>query len=400
MQENTIITRTGIFIRYDVGEALFAFSPFTGLVYAVPENNAKDIVEWLEGVGECPKPQDKYKSSLGVGWHVPLDSAVYDLHRLLPDIASWRTAPVANRPIVINWLITGNCPFACRYCYAEDLMRGKVEEPSSVDIKNIANNIISYNPLVVVLTGGEPLVSSYLSDAISALAGKIGIIVDTSGFLLTDEHIKLFKQNRVIVRISLDSERPKVNESQRILQQHINNISTTQYAVSAITRSIDAGLTVIVQSVATKKTSNDLPSFGDKLFRLGVTSWRVLKVAPSSTNLAQYKLLVGAQTDKGKPIKGKMAHGPYEYIFDELLKCASTRWKSKLALQLSYNVSANEVLLVAPNGEFYTESTTSHEKIVISSKNPCSPDIESIRRLVDIRAHTARYLGQPLPDIV
>lgn len=395
-QRITVSTRAGIIIRYDAGEALFAFSPYTGLVYAVPEDHADDIISWLEGEGECP---DTYAGSLGVGWYMPTDSAVYGLHRLLPEMAKWRTAPVADRPIVINWLLTGNCPSACRYCYAEDLMRGRVAEPTACDIERIAARILSYSPLAVVLTGGEPLTSPYLVEAINALAGKTGIMVDTSGLPLTDEHIRIFQQYSVTVRISLDSERPKVNENQRPLRGRVQGLSATQSAVDAICRCLDAGLAVTVQSVATKKTANDLPALGDKLFRLGVTSWRVLKVAPSSTNLTQYRLLVGALTDKGTPVKGKLAHGPYDFVFDRLLQCATTRWKGKMAVQLSHNTSANEVVLVAPNGEFYTESTTSHEKILIDQKNPREPEPELLRRFVDIRAHTTRYLGVIPPTV-
>ena len=43
-----------------------------------------------------------------------------------------------------------------------------------------------------------------------------------------------------------------------------------------------------VQTVATKKNANDLVTLGDKLYRLGVRSWRIFKVAPSKASYDGY----------------------------------------------------------------------------------------------------------------
>jgi MoaA/NifB/PqqE/SkfB family radical SAM enzyme len=220
-----------------------------------------------------------------------------------------------RQPILINWLITGRCPLACRYCYAEDLMRDEALEPKSVDIERIVESILSLNPLVVVVTGGDPLFSGHLAEAVHLLSGKVGIIVDTSGYTFTPKRLELFKQHHVSVRISLDSERPKVNQTQRPLYPGYRKLAkrgipAAVAAVNTLCQCLDAGLCVSVQTVATKKNANDLVTFGDKLYRLGVQSWRIFKVGPSKASYEGYKKLVGAVTDSGKKWRAKRREHP------------------------------------------------------------------------------------------
>jgi MoaA/NifB/PqqE/SkfB family radical SAM enzyme len=248
---------------------------------------------------------------------VPLEKSIQRVPQLLPDRDAWSTLPVPRQPILINWLITGRCPLACRYCYAEDLMRNEALEPRSADIERIVESILSLNPLVVVVTGGDPLFSGHLAEAVHLLSGKVGIVVDTSGYTFTPKHLELFKRHNVSVRISLDSERPKVNQAQRPLYRGYpklvnQGIPTAVAAVNTLCQCLDAGLCVTVQTVATKKNANDLVALGDKLYRLGVRSWRIFKVAPSKASYEGYTKLIGTVTDKGKKVTGKRARGPYD----------------------------------------------------------------------------------------
>jgi MoaA/NifB/PqqE/SkfB family radical SAM enzyme len=224
-----------------------------------------------------------------------------------------------RQPILINWLITGRCPLACKYCYAEDLMRNEALEPTSADIERIVESILSLNPLVVVVTGGDPLFSGHLAEAVQLLSGKVGIVVDTSGYTFTPKHLELFKRHHVSVRISLDSERPKVNQAQRPLHRAYpklarQGIPTAVAAIKTLCQCLEAGLCVTVQTVATKKNANDLVTLGDKLYRLGVRSWRIFKVAPSSATYEGYKRLVGG--GYGWREKGSGQEGARTLLFE------------------------------------------------------------------------------------
>ena len=164
-------TCSGVFLRMDEGFGLLAHSPYTGLTYAIDPLDADGISQWLNNNSSEP-PADHYKYSLGAGWAVPLEKSRQHVPQLLPDRGAWPMLPTPHQPILINWLITGRCPFACRYCYAEDLMRNEALEPKSVDIERIVESILSLNPLVVVVTGGDPLFSGHLAEAIHLLSGR------------------------------------------------------------------------------------------------------------------------------------------------------------------------------------------------------------------------------------
>lgn len=393
----TRCTIPGLVVREDPGFGLMVYSPFTGLIYAVHPRDSQQVLEWLdEPHREAPSPE--YAAYLGGGWAVPLASAKFPTPHLLPSAEMWSNLPKAESPILVNWLITGRCPLSCMYCYAEDLMRNEDAEPDETDIARIARTILGLNPLVVVLTGGDPLSSPYLHEAVNLLRGRAGVIVDTNGYSLTERHIELFRHHRVTVRISIDSERPRDNELQRPLltrntQACEHRRGVTESAVDALCRCIQAGITVAVQSVATKKTANDLAAFGDKLYRLGVRSWRVMKVAPSRSRMAGYNKLIGAFTDEGKKIKGKQARGPYEFVFGKLAECQKGTWEERMSVQTISSDALNSVILVGPDGTFYTESNTSPGKTVIDRERPLNPTMHAIDSQVNMLAHVERYLN-------
>lgn len=395
------MTRSGIVVREDRGlGGLLCFSRHTGLVYAVAAPYSAAVTKWLD-LKQATSPHEVYSRTLGAGWHLRLADAIYPIPQLLPSSTSWSMVPSPDRPILINWFITGRCPLACKYCYAEDLMRNDALEPDAGRIVDIAQSILALDPVVVVLTGGDPLFTPNLATAISALSGKVGIVVDTSGYTLRKDHLQLFSDHKVSVRVSVDSQVPRIHQSQRPVSSRYPKLvaqgETLAAAIRAICDCLETGLSVTVQTVATKKTANDLLALGDTLFRLGVHSWRVFKVAPSHASMAGYKQLVGTHMDDGRAYKGKRAKGPYEHAFGKLLEARTSQWKSQMAIQVTYSDSPNSVILVSPDGRFMTESNTGAGKVVLDAKSPFAPNLKVLRSVTDMAGHAARYLNLTTP---
>lgn len=391
-------TRSGLFVRDDPQLGLLTYSPFTSLIYAVAPSAQSSITTWLDHP-RSHKPSLEYVTRLGPGWAIPQGEAEHLIPQLLPNRDAWTSVGTPSRPLVINWFITGLCPLGCRYCYAEDLMRNKDREPDRKRIHAIADAILSFTPLVVVLTGGDPLFSPHLAYAIELLSDHVGLIVDTSAYTFTAEHLRMFKKHRIAVRISIDSERPDVNQYQRPPYHGYPRFvqskeSTLTFALRALCQCLDAGLSVGVQTVATQRTANDLPALGDKLFRLGVRSWRVLKVAPSASRYDGYAELVGLRPSKrtSRPAKAS-SHGPYEFIFRELLRRHRTSWAQGMGIQVTFNETPNAVILVGPDGTFYTESNISLGKVVLDARLPFRPSMAALSSAVNMQGHVARYLN-------
>lgn len=251
--QDVLRTKSGLFVRKDAGLGLFAYSPYLGIVFACVEKDSEKVLMWLDQ--KCHKaPSAKYEKALGAGWSIPLKDVEYPVPPyLLPDVDAWPILPNTNRPILINWLLTGNCPLSCKYCYAEDLMRGKCQEPNETDIEQIAETILSFKPLVVVLTGGDPLFSPHLERAITLLHQKTGIIIDTSAYTFNSNHLRIFKQYNVFVRVSIDSERPRINDELRpvnkTFEKKIKYQSTVDAAINALSQCIDKKVNIAVQTV-------------------------------------------------------------------------------------------------------------------------------------------------------
>lgn len=386
-------TAAGIFIRREAAVGLLTYSPFTGMLYAVHRSDADATMRWLEGGAAAP--DSRYEATLGPGWAISRDAQRHMAPRLLPTAAAFDRLGTPVRPLLVNWFITGRCPLACRYCYAEDLMRGRVPEVSDKDaIGNTAESILSLRPLAVVLTGGDPLFSKNIGAAIEALSGRTGIIVDTSGYTLNERHLTLFRKHQVAIRISLDAERPRVNDYQRPVHSEYpglvrSHAGSLERALSAIQRCLDSELPVTVQTVATRLNVNDLISLGDKLFRLGVGSWRVFRVSWSEHSADGYHELVGG----GRARSGREGGGPYRFNFRRLLRCYLARWKGTLDLQVTMNEHPNAVVLVGPDGVFYTESNVGAGKVAIDPRRRKRPSVMALATTVNLAAHAQRYLN-------
>ena len=76
-------TNSGIFVRADKGLGLLAFSPYTGLIYAIHASQAREAIDWLERRRKEP-PEETYRSSLGVGWDTNFSEARFLSPHLLP----------------------------------------------------------------------------------------------------------------------------------------------------------------------------------------------------------------------------------------------------------------------------------------------------------------------------
>jgi len=342
------------------------------------------LLEWLDMSSAIP-PTDEYLKALGPGWAIPMESADYPIQHLLPSSGfNW---PIIRPefPILINWFLTGNCSLDCQYCYAQDLMHGNCKEPSLDDIHIVSDGILSHNPLAVVLTGGDPLISSHLEVAMELLHNKTGIIIDTSGHVLSDEHIDLFKKYNVFVRISFDSEQPKINDKLRPLHRNTNKSlnakSSSVSALNAIIKCIEKGIRVGVQTVVTKENRSDLESFGDKLFKLGVSNWRLMMVAPSKDRYNEYIHLRGDE-------KGQKRY--YNHIQKQLRLRHKNWWHEGMAIQLTHNMTPNAVVLVSPSGEYFTESNIHLGKDILTD---ITKPKESLFDKVSMHAHAERYLN-------
>jgi hypothetical protein len=132
-----------MFIRFDDDVGFLIYNRKNGFIYAY---------SYLE-VNECIRK----KILEGNDTEEIFDSFIPKLElkedRLLPNKEYWQGVPQQKLklPLVINWLISNVCTHKCNYCYADDII-DKINVNDNFE--SIANNIIMYKPLNVVISGG------------------------------------------------------------------------------------------------------------------------------------------------------------------------------------------------------------------------------------------------------
>jgi len=187
---SVISTKSEVIFREDERLGPIVYSPYTGLIFACQHSDKNMLLQWLNR--KCTEaPAVAYLRALGPGWAIDISKADFPAKHLLPFPSAQWPSFSPSYPIVINWLLTGMCNLKCRYCYADDVMKGGYREPDENQIHDIANAVLSYRPIAVVLTGGDPLLSSHLVSVLRALHKRTGIIVDTNGMNFSPVHVKL-----------------------------------------------------------------------------------------------------------------------------------------------------------------------------------------------------------------
>lgn len=121
------------------------------------------------------------------------------------------------KPYIVSWNITKRCNLLCPHCYIDSTRR--IEDNSSELSEEEAKLLIdelSYinNRLMLVLSGGEPLLKSDIFDLIEyASQGGFIPVVGTNGTLLTKEIAGLLKEAGLKgIGVSIDSVVPEEHD--------------------------------------------------------------------------------------------------------------------------------------------------------------------------------------------
>lgn len=162
-----------------------------------------------------------------------------------------------RRPIKMLVLsMTGQCNFACRYCYAaehdksllsSELIRKAIqlviENNTDADTKEVS-------PFILQFSGGEPLLNWQGIEAaieyVEMVKAPAQLQIQTNGALLTDEIAKYLYKHKIGIGISLDG-RPKVNDKNRLCKDGTSATLATIKGIEVLKRNnIACGLTCVV----------------------------------------------------------------------------------------------------------------------------------------------------------
>lgn len=373
---NVTLTKRNIFIRWSNTGELYLFNPNTGLFFGVSREDSEQVFLYLNNqIDHLDEP-----------YHRIFESNPCTNSNLLPSRECWGDVIYPEDPLLLNWLITRNCNNNCTYCYAFDLMeyernnkRKEIEISDESELSEIINNILSYNPLAVVISGGEPTLHQNLQFIINNLVGKTGIIIDTNGSQLNTQLLEYLKSKNVLIRVSLDSLHHLTNNKIRKKKKEFKNcISDVESALYAINYCIEQSIPIIVQTVVTTTNFNDLYDMGYRLSVLGLKIWRLLKIVPVKKAIEE-----GNVPDKNNEV----------YINETLSNLQKSLYnKMKLMITENDNENALATILIDSEGVFLIESIEQKKKHVIDRVHPKKPSIKILWEMANRKFHYFKYL--------
>ncbi len=163
--------------------------------------------------------------------------------------------------------ITGQCNFACVYCYADKHPQQCMSIETAIKAINMA--AVGGRPFVLQFSGGEPLLAfDVLQKAVRYVQQKnIPAIlqVQTNGSLITPDMAAFFHRNRVGVGVSLDG-RPGQNDLLRCLP---SGAGTSQLIVRGANFLAAAKVEIGITCVVADSNVRCLPGIVEMAYYLG-----------------------------------------------------------------------------------------------------------------------------------
>jgi MoaA/NifB/PqqE/SkfB family radical SAM enzyme len=258
--------------------------------------------------------------------------------------------PYSNEPVVLNVVITRHCNMNCQYCVAKDFTG--VEEPDLVLSPEMLRWINDSPFMVLVLTGGEPLMPPY--DAVSvrlieSVKGK-GVILDTNGTFMPDARVlSCLRAHRVMVRVSMDSTRPQDEIAVRLMAKGAGQVGEAAYKakVRNIERFRSAGVYTAVQTVVWRTNLRPVEAMIGWLSERGIKRWYLQRLIPS------YRFKEPSPRNALKP-------GDY---YPHVTELAAKARLAGVECIPKMDLRHNSVFLLTSNGVLYTQGSAPGVKV-------------------------------------
>lgn len=184
------------------------------------------------------------------------------------EAAASRTTGRAEKPIrnlVLS--LTGDCNYACRYCYASEHPREMMSRETALRAVELAAR--SGERFIIQFTGGEPLLAFPLIQAVTELVEERGLPaimqIQTNGSLLTRETAAYLFKHKIGIGVSLDG-RPPVNDRLRLRK---DGGSASEATIAGLRLLASMGIGTGITCVVTEENVEELPGIIEMAFYLG-----------------------------------------------------------------------------------------------------------------------------------
>lgn len=275
-------------------------------------------------------------------------------------------------PISFCWLIENNCNLDCIYCFSDHKKIG-IENNDYIET---AKNILSLDPLTIVLTGGEPTLNKNLKEILDFIDGDALTIIDSNG--TTDVWSELIPSlKNSIVRFSIDS----LNENTINKVRPSSNRIFTSNQIPTITKNIrilsSNDILVTIQTVVTRYNINELDEIYNYLVQNGIKHW-YLSVVKYSEKCSNIYSDIYPTDEEIKLIKHKIK--------------TYNQKKIKVKLSIEKSDFDNSRVFIDKTGKFFVELVD--KGITYIGANPTKPTISEICNELNLTTFYDLYINK------
>lgn len=208
-------------------------------------------------------------------------------------------------------LVSNDCNFRCLYCQIEENMENKNMINMSIEVAQKALDLLKRNSNVdakktITITGGEPLLNipvvKFIIERARASFENTRIVIFTNGSLVTNELARYFRDNDILVLVSLDGPEEMHNK----VRMNKANKGTFDSAMNGYNILKDEGCNVGISAVGGKHNIEKL----DETFGF------FTELTPPSIGFNFSHFLIGKENPTEIPIElfGKILRKFYEQL--------------------------------------------------------------------------------------
>lgn len=149
--------------------------------------------------------------------------------------------------------LTGQCNFACRYCYAVDHSKAVMSAEIACTAVKLVRQQNGGQPFIIQFSGGEPLLNMEVLEDVVDFVEKNRVScqlqIQTNAALLTESIANYLYQHKIGIGVSIDG-RPAVNDLLRLTKAGKGATGKTLQGLNILrSLGIGCGLTCVVSAV-------------------------------------------------------------------------------------------------------------------------------------------------------
>ena len=226
---------------------------------------------------------------------------------------------------LVAWEITAGCNLKCTHCRMRDVFIPTSQELSHDEAMKLVDEIAVYAPLVLIVSGGEPLLRPDIHDIIVAANGKgIHVALATNGTLLDlPTVIKIKEEGVKRVSLSMDGASDAVHDTRR-------GLAGARISLMKAVDNLNAGgLPFQINTTVTTSNVDELKTILDMVPKMGAVAHHIfmfvptghgVKIAHESLSKDRYEevLKMLAAYQETSPIEIQVTCGPtYQRVLVE-----------------------------------------------------------------------------------